>query len=71
MKSQFIGRSSSVIRSRLKPLTAFRNTWKKATKLHHCVFTNDYALKPESLCLSARIDEQPIETIEVDLSKMA
>lgn len=37
--------------------------------MHHCVFTNNYFRKKDSLILSARIGEKHIETIEVDLSK--
>ena len=39
-------------------------------ELHHCVFTNEYYKKPESLILSARKDNKRIETIEVSLTKM-
>lgn len=39
-------------------------------KLHHCVFTNNYHLKPDSLLLSARINDEPVETVEVSLKKM-
>ncbi|MFH6948237.1 PcfJ domain-containing protein [Flavobacterium sp. FlaQc-51] len=38
--------------------------------LKHCVFTNEYFKKKDSLVFSARIDNSPIETIEVSLSKM-
>lgn len=38
--------------------------------LRHCVFTNEYFKKKDSLLFSARIDNKPIETIEVSLSKM-
>ncbi len=36
-------------------------------ELHHCVFTNDYHKKDGSLILSARINGQRLETIEVSL----
>lgn len=36
--------------------------------LHHCVFENEYYKKKESLILSARIDNKPIETVEVSLT---
>lgn len=36
----------------------------------HCVFTNEYYAKPDSLIFSARIDDKPIETVELSLSKM-
>ena len=38
--------------------------------MHHCVFTNEYYLKKQSLILSARIDGKRIETIEVLLETM-
>lgn len=38
--------------------------------LKHCVFTNEYFKKTDSLLFSAHIDNKPLETIEVSLSKM-
>lgn len=38
--------------------------------LSHCLFTNEYYTKKDSLILSARIEGIPIETIEVSLSKI-
>ena len=38
--------------------------------LRHCVFTNEYYLKKQSLILSARIEGKRIETIEVSLETM-
>jgi uncharacterized protein (UPF0335 family) len=38
--------------------------------LHHCVFASEYHLKPDSLILSARIENKPVETVELSLSKM-
>jgi len=43
---------------------------KEGTLLKHCLFVNEYFAKKDSLILSARIDNQPIETIEVCLSKI-
>ncbi|MBP9983288.1 MAG: PcfJ domain-containing protein [Prevotella sp.] len=37
---------------------------------HHCVFTNDYYLRPDSLVFSATIDGKRIETIEVSLETL-
>lgn len=36
----------------------------------HCVFTNNYYSKPDSLVFSARVDGEPVETIELSLSTM-
>jgi hypothetical protein len=38
--------------------------------MHHCVFANNYHLKPDSLILSACIEGKKIETVELSLSKM-
>ncbi len=40
-------------------------------ELNHCVFTNEYFKKPESLILSARVQDKPVETIEVSLDKFS
>nr|DAJ17272.1 MAG TPA: PcfJ like protein [Siphoviridae sp. ct8TV20] len=38
--------------------------------MHHCVYTNKYYLKPESLILSAHIGDKRIETVEVNLKTL-
>ncbi|WP_343706388.1 PcfJ domain-containing protein [Flavobacterium sp.] len=38
--------------------------------LRHCVFTNEYYKKKNSLILSAKVDEQSVETIELSLKNM-
>lgn len=38
--------------------------------MHHCVWANAYYLKENSLILSATIDRQRIETVEVDLQTL-
>ncbi|UUF13114.1 MULTISPECIES: PcfJ domain-containing protein [Flavobacterium] len=38
--------------------------------LHHCVFTNEYYDRKDSLILSAKVAQQSVETIEVSLSRM-
>ena len=40
----------------------------EGTAMHHCVFKCRYYTKPYSLILSARINDQRIETVEVDLT---
>lgn len=39
-------------------------------EMHHCVHTNKYYLKPESLILSARIHDKRIETVEINLNTL-
>ena len=50
----------------LRDVKAFEE---EGTAMQHCVFKCRYFEKPYSLILSARIGEQRIETIEVDLSR--
>jgi len=38
--------------------------------LGHCVFTNEYYARKDSLILSAKMGEKSVETIEISLSKM-
>jgi hypothetical protein len=49
----------------LPDIPAFRA---EAEEMHHCVYTNEYYKKPYSLILSARINDQRVETVEVDLT---
>ena len=39
----------------------------EGTAMHHCVWSNEYYLKKDSLILSATIDGKRIETVEVSL----
>jgi len=43
---------------------------KEGDELHHCVFTNSYYAKANSLIMSARKENKRIETIEVALDRM-
>jgi DNA-directed RNA polymerase subunit RPC12/RpoP len=52
------------------PLKSVQEFIEEGDKLKHCVFTNRYFAKKESLVLSARINNEPIETIEIDLEKL-
>lgn len=54
----------------VKVLESVKEFQQEGDILHHCVFTNAYYSKKDSLILSARIDGVPIETIEVNLEKM-
>lgn len=50
----------------LRDIKAFEE---EGTAMAHCVFRCKYYDKPYSLILSARIGDQRVETIEVDLTK--
>lgn len=51
----------------LKTLKDFK---KEGKILDHCVFKNKYFKKKDSLIFSAKINNKPIETIEISLAKM-
>lgn len=55
---------------RIKTLDSVHEYMKEGDMMHHCIYTNEYFLKKDSLCLSASIDEQPVETIELDLDQL-
>jgi hypothetical protein len=55
----------------VKTLQSVEEFMNEGDVLGHCVFTNEYYKKPNSLILSARIDNTPIETIEVSLSNLS
>lgn len=55
----------------IRVLKDFQDFKKDGDTLHHCVFSNKYYQREDSLILSARIDGTPIETIELSLNSMA
>lgn len=69
-KSMFFGlcfQSDDIV---IKPLATVEEFMIEGDELHHCVYERKYFTKKNSLILSARIDEKPIETIELSLSEM-
>ncbi len=50
------------------PLKSLYEFKKEADVLHHCVFTNEYFTKKESLIMSAKVKGKPVETIEISLN---
>lgn len=69
-KKQFFGLSFIEDNLTIKVLDNVQEFMEEGDYLHHCIFTNEYYKKKDSLILSARINNKPIETIEVSLSKM-
>lgn len=70
MKAAFIGLQFSDGEITVKVLENVQEFLEEGDELRHCVFTNEYYKKPDSLVLSARVNEKPIETIEVSLKTM-
>ncbi|WP_435415886.1 PcfJ domain-containing protein [Polaribacter aestuariivivens] len=70
LKSMFFGLKFSDGEIVVKVLETVQEFMEEGDVLKHCLFTNEYYNKKDSLVLSARIEEKPIETIEISLSKM-
>lgn len=70
MKAAFIGLQFTDGEITVKVLENVQEFMDEGDALKHCVFANEYYNKPDSLVLSARVDEKPIETIEVSLRTM-
>lgn len=54
----------------VKVMESVHDFVKEGDLLHHCIYTNEYFKKENSLILSARKKDAILETIEVDLTKM-
>ena len=70
LKSPFFGITFTDGVIQVKVLESVQEYLEEGKALHHCVFTNEYYLKEQSLILSARIDGKRIETIEVNLDTL-
>lgn len=51
-------------------LNSVQEFLEEGNELHHCLFENAYYSKAESLILSAKMDNQRLETIEINLERM-
>lgn len=69
-KKQFFGLCFAEKDITISVLENISDFIEEGDSLKHCVFTNEYFKKRDSLLLSARIDNKPVETIEISLSKM-
>ena len=67
LKSKFFGLSFTDGLIVVSVLESVDDYYKEGNALHHCVGQCEYYLKPQSLVLSARIDNQRVETIELSL----
>lgn len=69
-KKHFFGLAFSYGNLKISVIENVRHFMEEGDLLQHCVFTNEYYTKKDSLLFSARIANTPIETVEVSLSKM-
>lgn len=70
MKSKFFGIHFSDGLIQIRVLESVHEIMSEGDAMHHCVFTNSYHLKPDSLILSACINGERVETIEISLSRL-
>jgi len=70
MKSRFFGIQFSDGLIQIRTLESVVEYVQEGKAMKHCVFANEYHLKPDSLILSACIGDRRIETVEFSLSKM-
>lgn len=69
-KGRFFGLSFSDGVLKIKVLESVTEFFEEGMAMHHCVFSNQYYLKEDSLILSASIEGKRIETIELSLDTM-
>ncbi len=70
LKAPFFGIAFTDGTIEVRVLESVAEYMEEGKALHHCLFTNEYYLKEQSLILSARIEGKRIETIEVSLETM-
>ena len=70
LKGKFFGIFFTDGTIQVRVLESVNEFAEEGTAMHHCVFSNAYYLKADSLILSATIDGKRIETIEISLKKM-
>lgn len=70
LKSKFFGISFTDGKIQVHVLESVREHLEEGATMHHCVFSNEYYLKEDSLILSATIEGKRIETIEVSLKTL-
>jgi len=70
MKSRFFGIQFTDGVIQVRVLESVEEILQEGDIMHHCVFANEYHLKPDSLILSACVNGQKVETIEFSLSQM-
>lgn len=69
-KKQFFGLEFTHKDLRISVIESVREFLAEGDTLHHCVFTNEYYAKKNSLILSAKVKDNPVETIEVALPSL-
>ena len=69
-KSKFFGIQFTDGTIQVKVLDSVQAFFEEGKALKHCVFTNEYFLENDSLILSASLNGERLETIEISLSEL-
>ena len=67
MKSKFFGLEFTDGTIVVRVLDSVIAYYEEGNALHHCVGEREYYLKPDTLVLSARIEDKRVETVELSL----
>lgn len=70
LKSKFFGICFTDGTIQVHVLESVREHLEEGATMHHCVFSNEYYLREDSLILSATIEGKRIETIEMSLKTL-
>ena len=70
LKSAFFGIAFSDGEIDIHVLESIKEYMEEGDTLKHCVFTNEYYLKPDTLIMSASIAGQKLETIEISIKDL-
>ncbi len=70
LKSKFLGLEFSDGQLHIRVLQDVQDFYEEGKLLKHCVYTNEYFLKTDTLILSAQINGKRIETVEVSLDTL-
>lgn len=69
-KGRFFGLAFSDGQIAVRVLESIEQFRQEGEAMHHCVFTNEYYRRDDSLILSATMDGKRLETVEVSLSRL-
>ena len=69
-KKQFFGLEFTKENLSISVMESVQDFLEEGDVLRHCVFTNEYHKKNNSLILSAKYKDNPVETIEVTLPSL-
>ncbi|OIV41695.1 PcfJ domain-containing protein [Flavobacterium johnsoniae] len=69
-KRRFFGLSFEDGKLSISVIEEVKDFMREGDDLVHCVFTNEYYARKDSLILSAKVEDKSVETIEISLSRM-